>query len=355
MLQSQPRTAGWRPPAVGWFALAFVATVILGQLSMDSTGSPGIWLIAGAALPPLAAVSLAAGRLDERVRLRKLALALAIGGLLSTTLAILLHIAVGALVWTLVQPLRDAVEDLATADGVNELLRSPGVLIALVDFAVVAPLVEELTKPLAVLLLASRIRTRNEAFLVGMAGGAGFAFVENLLYEGGAYSSLWTAVTVLRSAGAALHPLTAGLVGIGVWELTQRRPGSGLRLLGYLGVAVGLHAAWNGGLVILESIEADYLFEAHAWQLNVYGLWLPGIMITFLGVMGVGLWVLLFLVGGQLRSPDARPSEPLLALHLERPERLALTGAALLAAVVPIGALWGPLVARQLEIALANG
>ena len=117
MLQSQTNTAGWRLPAAGWFALAFVVTVILGQLSMDSTGSPGIWLIAGAALPPLAAVSLAAGRIDERVRLRKLALALAIGGLLSTTLAILLHIAVGALVWTLVQPLRDAVEDLATADG----------------------------------------------------------------------------------------------------------------------------------------------------------------------------------------------------------------------------------------------
>ena len=35
--------------------------------------------------------------------------------------------------------------------------------------------------------------------------------------------------------------------------------------------------------------------------------------------------------------------------------RLALTGSVLLAVVVPIGALWSPLVARQLEIAFASG
>jgi RsiW-degrading membrane proteinase PrsW (M82 family) len=73
--------------------------------------------------------------------------------------------------------------------------------------------VEELTKPVGAILLARRFRGPAEAFLVGMAGGVGFAIVENMLYEA-AGARLWAGMATLRAVGGVLHPLNAGLVAI---------------------------------------------------------------------------------------------------------------------------------------------
>ena len=124
------------------------------------------------------------------------------------------------------------------------------------------------------MLLIHWIGGRREAFLVGMAGGAGFAFAENLLYEGVWFGGdLWAPVTLLRGLGGALHPFTGGLVGFGYYEVLRGRAGAPGRLAASFALAVGLHALWNGGLVVLETIVVDY---EGGWRLNVYGEWLPG-------------------------------------------------------------------------------
>ena len=351
MTAARPRPR--RLPAFGWFALAFAAVLAVGHTSVSAFGFPGALLIPGAALPPLAAISVAMGRVGGHAPLGRIAAALAIGFLLSTIAAVLLSLLAGALVWALVVPIRDTLLDLSEARHLDDLFRSPAVLIAFVDLAVVAPVVEELAKPLAVLLLIRWIGGRREAFLVGMAGDVGFAFAENLLYEGAFFSGqLWAPVTLLRGLGGALHPLTAGLVGLGYYEVLRGRAGGPARLAAYYALAVGLHAAWNGGLVVLETIVVDY---DDGWRLNVYGEWLPGTLLTFLVLMSVLLWSSLVVAASRLRGPRAASPEPLLALHIERADRLALAGAGLMAAVIPIGALWSPLITHQIEIAFASG
>jgi hypothetical protein len=65
----------------------------------------------------------------------------------------------------------------------------------------------------------------------------------------------------------------------------------------------------------------------------------------------IALWRVLPLVADQLGAGEGVPAVPLLALRLERPERLALWASALFALIVPVAALYGPLVERYWRIA----
>ena len=113
MTATRPRSR--RLPAFGWFALAFAAVLAVGHVTVSASGSPGALLIPGAALPPLAAISVAMGRVGGHAPLGRIAAALAIGFLLSTTAAVLLSLLAGALVWALVVPIRDTLLDLSEA------------------------------------------------------------------------------------------------------------------------------------------------------------------------------------------------------------------------------------------------
>jgi RsiW-degrading membrane proteinase PrsW (M82 family) len=141
--------------------------------------------------------------------------------------------------------------------------------------------VEELTKPLGAILLARRLRGPAEAFLVGMAGGVGFAIVENMLYES-AGSTLWAGIATLRGIGGVLHPLNAGMVAVGWYGVRNGLPGAWRRLVGLYGLAVGAHAAWNGGLTILLSGLGVYFFGADTWRLDVFGIGQPGVVLVFM-------------------------------------------------------------------------
>jgi hypothetical protein len=267
------------------------------------------------------------------------------GSLLSTHLTILLGAAVSILAYLLVLPLRDLVARAVASRSLEQLFYSPALAFALVGSAVVAPVVEELTKPLAAFLLARRLRGPAEAFLVGMAGGAGFAIVENMLYEA-AGARLWAHVAALRGIGGVLHPLNAGLVALGWYGVRHGLPGAWRRLLGLYGLAVGGHALWNGGLVVLLSGIGAYFFGADTWQLNIYGAGQPGAVVVFLALEAITLWRLLVVVTRHLRDPNRPEVAADLALRLDRPRRLALWASGLLLVLVPLGALYGPLVER---------
>jgi hypothetical protein len=238
------------------------------------------------------------------------------------------------------------VADALRSQSLEQLFYSPALAIAFVEMAVVAPLVEELTKPLGALLLGKRLRTPAEAFLVGMAGGAGFAIVENMLYEA-AGARLWAHIATLRAIGGVLHPLTAGLVAVGWYGVRRGQPGAWRRWLALYGLAVGVHALWNGGLTVLVSRIGSYFLGADTWSFSIYGIGQPGVMVVFIVLEAIALWRLLWVVSGRLRDSAAPSPETGLALHLERPRRLALWAVALLLVLVPVGALYGPLLARN--------
>ncbi|MBI4491536.1 MAG: PrsW family intramembrane metalloprotease [Chloroflexi bacterium] len=342
-----------RLPQPLWLGLGAAAAIGLGQVLLATRSGGLFWalFVAAAALPPLAALALAVQRLGPITTWRRALAGILSGSLLSTHLAIALSALVSVLAYLLVLPLRELVARVLASRSLEELFYSPALTLAMVELALVAPVVEELTKPLAALLLARRLRGPAEAFLVGMAGGVGFAILENMLYEA-AGARVWASIAVLRGVGGVLHPLNAGLVAVGWYGVRHGLPGAWKRLLGFYGLAVGLHALWNGGLVILYSGLGAYFLGTTSWELNVYGIGQPGVMIVALLVEAIAMWRLLFLVTAWLRHPARSESPPLLGLHLEHPRTLALWATAAALLVVPLAALYGPLLARYLQIAL---
>ncbi len=120
----------------------------------------------------------------------------------------------------------------------------------------VAPVVEESTKGLAVLLLFLFRRREFDGVVDGVVyaalAGVGFAFVENVLYLGRSFADDGATVTAVTFVVRCLfspfaHPLFTAAIGVGVGIAASRRSPV-LRVLAPLagwGVAVGLHALWN--------------------------------------------------------------------------------------------------------------
>jgi hypothetical protein len=101
--------------------------------------------------------------------------------------------------------------------------------------------------------------------------------------------------------------------------------------------------------VILFSGIGAYFFGTAVWEPSIYGFGQPGIVTALLAVGTAGLWRLLGLVTAQLREPQQPEVMAVLALHLEQPRRLALWAAGLALLLVPVGALYGPLLARYVS------
>ena len=145
--------------------------------------------------------------------------------------------------------------------------------------AVVAPITEEGTKGLFILMLLWFRRRTIDGVLDGIvyAGlvGVGFAFTENILYLGGAYMGgdglgqgglgSATGLFVVRGIFSPFaHPLFTSFIGLGIGfaVVAKTRTGRFLApIVGYVG-AVTAHAAWNfsaffgGG----EAFVLTYLF-----------------------------------------------------------------------------------------------
>ena len=333
-------------PGIAWMGGGAALAIAVGQLLLI-THDLWFWLffVLAAALPPLAALALAAHRLGPVTTWRRATAALLSGSLLSTHLTILLGVGVSVLAYLLVLPLRDVVARVVASRSLEQLFYSPALVLALVELAVVAPVVEELTKPLGAVWLAKRLRGPAEAFLVGMAGGAGFAILENMLYEA-AGARAWAHIAALRALGGVLHPLNAGLVALGWYGVRHGLPGAWRRLLGLYGLAVGSHALWNGGLVVLVSGIGAYFFGADTWQLDIYGVGQPGVVVVFMVLEALALWRALVVVTGRLRDPEQPDAAAGLALGLHQPRRLAVWATGLVVLSASLGALYGPLLAR---------
>lgn len=328
------------------FALVVAAGETIRRLQEDLGSSFVLTLFLGAAIPPLTAVALAAQEIGQPPSRRRVAMALVAGGTLSVIAAVMLEIILPGIIALLALPAGDLARELiALVDQgkFSDLLRSPASILLLVELAVIAPLAEEAVKPLGVIVLGRRIRHARDAMVLGMACGAGFGIIENIMYEGSGLP-LWTGITVVRGIGGALHPFGAGLVSLGLYGVFRREAGAWRRLARYYLIAVGAHALWNGAsgvFLLLESSSRGVL-----GPVDLQGVIIDVGLIALFLIEGIAL---IFAVRHLARGMTA-PGIPLAAV---RPARaLALWGVACLGVLLPVGIAAGHSVLRYLGATL---
>jgi len=226
-------------------------------------------------LPSVIILGLAGRSLAGLTRWRDIVLQTSSGAFLATAISFVLEIVAGlALIlvaYTVLatqpggQELLGSLEDQLKSPGgladpafLSSVAQSPIVIaVALLALAVVVPLVEEATKTLGIGLMAYRRITMAQAFLWGVAGGAGFSLAEGLLSTLSGLDG-WVVAMLSRIGATMLHCLAGGLMGLAWYHvLSQQRWGRGLKLYA---ASVGLHGVWNalaGGLTLLSLRVTD--------------------------------------------------------------------------------------------------
>jgi RsiW-degrading membrane proteinase PrsW (M82 family) len=295
-----------------WIFLGLTALAIGGGVVLwNALPAPGSALailplvfLAGL-LPVLTILAFTARRLRFPTTWRHLVLSVAFGAVAATVLASILEaillIAIVVILIALGFPLGAAV-------GPNNFNpSSPGQVIAvLLLVSVVAPIVEEGLKPLGVVLLMQRLRGPNEAFLLGLAAGLGFAVVETLTYFGMGQAD-WIDVAIGRVGAGLLHGVGAGMGALGWYYLIRGKGVSRrwLRGFGALLYAVLQHAIFNGSTLItlIPPVRRILAAPIYLGRLQLGGdTWVPFIFYAI--ILGV-----LIVVTGRLRrlSPDVLP------------------------------------------------
>jgi RsiW-degrading membrane proteinase PrsW (M82 family) len=275
--------------------------VAVDVFATEAKFAPGLFLppalVAAAALPPLWAVSWFTRQQAEGLTWRRGLVAFSGGATVSVGIALALEILLPLIVLSLVFGLGGAImpqaRSLFTAlagKNIAAALTNPSFVYLFVQIAVIAPLAEEFAKPLVVLPFVGRL-TRREAFLVSAMAGAGFAALENVLYAGfGLY--LWAGILLARALGGAIHPLGAGLVGLAWRDILRGEPRAWTNGVARFGLAVGMHAAWNGGSLLVITLGGARFFGQLPPQINVLGLAAGGTTLAFLVVLGLAaLWL----------------------------------------------------------------
>jgi RsiW-degrading membrane proteinase PrsW (M82 family) len=259
-------------------------------------------LLITAAIPPLFAVSWFAHpstslRTPDGLTFRRGMVAFAGGATVSVLIALALEILAPLVVLSLVFNLSNvalrSVQNLLTDLAGQQIARAitnPGFILAFIQLAIIAPIAEEIAKPLVTLPLIGRL-TRRDAFLVAAMAGAGFAALENVIYTSfGAY--LWAGVLALRALGGAIHPLGAGLVGLSWRDILNGERDAWRDALARFGLAVGMHALWNGGSLIVVVLGGAQFFGKPPAAIHILGLTSAGTVLALLIVLGLAaLWL----------------------------------------------------------------
>jgi hypothetical protein len=234
-------------------------------LSRD--GSANLWLapltILGITLPVWWLVELARWGLPRSTGLREwgsLSMGLSISPFLIILIEIILFVAVGLFVFLVLSSQPGLLEDLAgifqdldfsqndiesLEEIVFRLAQNPLLASALLLVAgVVAPLVEELLKPMAIWFLLRHRLKPHEGFSLGLISGGAFTLLESAGLIRQIDPVDWLIAVGLRTATGVLHIGLSGFVGYSLaraWNEKQY----GRALLSLL-IATGLHGAWNG-------------------------------------------------------------------------------------------------------------
>ncbi len=344
-LHHKPSRPQSLPPA--WMlAGLFGFFVAVGLLIYSADFAPGLFfppiLLIAAALPPLLAVSWFANMRAEGLTWRRGVLAFAGGATAGVIIALLLEILLPVIVLALVsglatvmtQSVNTALNALA-GEQVAKAITSPGFIFLFVQLAIIAPLAEEFAKPLVTLPLM-RYLSRRDAFLVAAMAGAGFAALENVIYAGMGFS-FWAGILVVRALGGAIHPLGAGLVGLGWRDILRNEANAWPRWFIRFGAAAGMHALWNGGSLLVITLAGAQFFGELPPDLDVLGFSAAGTLLALLMVLGLAtLWIGRSTAQRDLHTPaETEPGETLEFSLSDR--TLAIWALACLVAIVPAG------------------
>jgi RsiW-degrading membrane proteinase PrsW (M82 family) len=312
-----------------WIFLGLYAVVVAIGLMLRSNGQEiafpalsAILIMLAAVFPALAVTSIGVRRLRTRAvkpqkdiwqtSWRRFTLAILSGATLSTALALILEfVLIGVIaLLTHARGMQNMALCLNTPDVQScQNAGAYGILFVLV--AVVAPLVEETVKPLAVVLLIGRVRSAVEAFVLGLACGIGFDIVETSLYMATGNHD-WLNVALGRTGSGLLHGFGAAMVALGWYYLTHTKE-FGVRkgLLWAFACwfyAVFQHAVWNGSisLVLLPGTVGRFLQN---WTLKLGFASLSSDVVINIIVTLLILAFFLYLTG-KLRSKPATPLGP---------------------------------------------
>jgi hypothetical protein len=189
--------------------------------------------------------------------------------------------------------------------------------------------------------MGRRIRSERQAFAIGMASGAGFAILENMLYQGlyAQYAGwTWGGVTALRGIGSLSHPLWTGIVAIGWFRARQKGPGRFKSLLRYYLAAVGLHTLWNGGFDTLLILTGVDYYTGLGPSISIYGEYIQVLLVVFLVVLSAGQWWLMHRIVTNLAPGEREPEAVFEGLSKRT---LAVWALACALVIIPIGAALG--------------
>jgi hypothetical protein len=335
-IQGTP-SAVFQPKRTWPLGLLFVLALATGHLVLSMNLQPLVTFpllhVAATALPPMVILVLVSRGLGGITTWRDVVLQVASGAFLGIFLAFFLEAVAGlgvlaaTSVGVVLQPGgQQSLEKIATHLNDPAWLQdvpsfapafasSPLILAAVFVFlAAVIPFIEEGAKTIGVGLMGYRRPTLPQAFLWGLAGGAGFAFVEGLLNTAGSLEG-WTLIVVVRVGATLLHCLTGALMGLAWYSLlARRRLGYGL---GLFFASVAVHSIWNALSTVniffsLQTLEAKVTSETQMMA----GL---GILAIFVGLFILAMVTALVLMGLTLyvrkRSPPPESSELHFPVH----------------------------------------
>jgi len=267
------------PGRVWPLVVVFLLALALGQAILTMNLLPALTFpllhLVVAVTPSLIVLALAGRSLAGLTRWRDIVLQTSSGAFLATVISFVLEmvaglgliIAVSALVamqpggQELLQSLADRLQSPAGLEDpafLSSLVQSPVVIgLALLALAIMVPLIEEATKTLGIGLMAYRRITMAQAFLWGVAAGAGFALAEGLLSTLGGLDG-WVVAMLSRIGATMMHCFVGGVMGLAwYYVLSEQRWGRCLKLYA---ASVGLHGLWNalaGGLTLLSLRVTD--------------------------------------------------------------------------------------------------
>jgi len=164
-----------------------------------------------------------------------------------------------------------------------------GDVVAIISVVIVAPFVEELTKPLALGLKTIRkeLDELEDGFIYGAVAGLGFSATENLFYGIGFLSEGFLYFLVLisiRSFGACLlHASSTALTGYGVSTAIIKKH-SLFRIFPYFLLAIFVHSLYNS-LLTFNLVGLGLGFFA-ALALSVFAIQFVRRRIMFLDDQG---------------------------------------------------------------------
>jgi hypothetical protein len=159
-----------------------------------------------------------------------------------------------------------------------------------VQLVIIAPLAEEIAKPLVVLPLVRNLN-KQQTFWIGAMAGAGFAALENVIYAAsGLY--IWAGILAVRALGGALHPLGSGLVALGWRDVLRGEKDAGRNWWKRFGIAAAVHAVWNGGSLLIITLGGARFFGDLPPEIDILGLSAAGTTLAFLLILGLSaLWI----------------------------------------------------------------